>query len=90
MDSCFIFGAGRGIIEWRDRHSTGPIECMINIEDVETQLIKTRAGRQAVKAEKLTGDNIYRILIYFEKLYAVMNEVERRQLMEEALISTDK
>ena len=56
------------------------------IEDVETQLIETRAKKQAVEAEKLTGDNIYKVLIYFEKLYAVMNEIERRQLME-ALIS---
>ena len=56
------------------------------IEDVETQLIETRAKKQAVEAEKLTGDNIYKILICFEKLYAVMNEIERRQLME-ALIS---
>lgn len=56
------------------------------IEDVETQLIETRAKKQAVEAEKLTGDNIYKVLIYFEKLYAVMNEIERRLLME-ALIS---
>lgn len=56
------------------------------IEDVETQLIETRAKKQAIEAENLTGDNIYKVLIYFEKLYAVMNEVERRQLME-ALIS---
>ncbi len=56
------------------------------IEDVETRLIETRAKKRAVEAEKLTGDNIYRVLVYFEKLYAVMNEVERRQLME-ALIS---
>ena len=44
------------------------------IEDVETQLIETRAKKRAVEAEKLTGDNIYKVLIYFEKLYAVMNE----------------
>lgn len=56
------------------------------IEDVEAKLIETRAKKQAVETEKLTGDNIYKVLIYFEKLYAVMNEVERRQLME-ALIS---
>ena len=56
------------------------------IEDVETQIIETRAKKQAVEAEKLTGDNIYKVLIYFEKLYAVMNEVERRHLIE-ALIS---
>ena len=48
------------------------------IEDVETRLIETRAKKQAIEAEKLTGDNIYKVLIYFEKLYAVMNEVERR------------
>ena len=52
------------------------------IEDMETQLIETRAKKQAVEAEKLMGDNIYKVLIYFEKLYAVMNEIERRQLME--------
>ena len=56
------------------------------IKNVETQLIETRAKKQAIEAEKLTGDNIYKVLIYFEKLYAVMNEAERRQLME-ALIS---
>ena len=56
------------------------------IEDMETQLIETRAKKQAVEAEKLMGDNIYKVLIYFEKLYTVMNEIERRQLME-ALIS---
>ena len=52
------------------------------IEDVETRLIEARAKKQMVEAEKLTGDNIYKVLIYFEKLYAVMNEVERRQFME--------
>lgn len=56
------------------------------IEDTESLLIAARAKKQAVEAEKLTGDNIYKVLIYFEKLYGVMNDVERRQLIE-ALIS---
>ena len=56
------------------------------IEEIESQLITARAKKQAIEAEKLTGDNIYRVLIYFEKLYALMNEAERRQLIE-ALIS---
>ena len=56
------------------------------IEEIESQLITARAKKQAIEAEKLTGDNIYRFLIYFEKLYALMNEVERRQLID-ALIS---
>ena len=56
------------------------------IEDTESLLIAARVKKQAVEAEKLTGDNIYKVLIYFEKLYGVMNDVERRQLIE-ALIS---
>ena len=42
--------------------------------------------KQTIEAEKLTGDNIYKVLIYFDKLYNVMNDVERRQLIT-ALIS---
>lgn len=56
------------------------------IEEIESQLITDRAKKQAIEAKKLTGDNIYKVLIYFEKLYAAMNEAERRQLIE-ALIS---
>lgn len=56
------------------------------IEDLESQLIEARAKKQTIEAEKLTGDNIYKVLIYFDKLYAAMNEVEKRQVME-ALIA---
>ena len=56
------------------------------IEDTENLLIAARAKKMAIEAEKLTGDNIYKVLIYFDKLYAIMNEQEKRQIME-ALIS---
>lgn len=56
------------------------------IEGIENQLIAARAKKQSIEAEKLTSDNIYKVLIYFEKLYAVMKEAERRQLIE-ALVS---
>ena len=56
------------------------------IEGTETLLIEARAKKTAIEAEKLTADNIYKVLIYFDKLYAEMDEVDRRQLME-ALIS---
>ena len=56
------------------------------IEDLESQLIEAKAKKETIEAEKLTGDNIYKGLIYFDKLYKVMNDVERRQLIE-ALIS---
>ena len=56
------------------------------IEDTESQLIAARAKKQAIEAEKLTGDNIYKVLIYFEKLYGVMTEAERRQLIEALIL----
>ena len=56
------------------------------IEDTENLLIAARAKKMSIEAEKLTGDNIYKVLIYFDKLYSVMNEQEKRQIME-SLIS---
>ncbi len=56
------------------------------IEDTESLLISAKAKKRAIEAEKLTGDNIYKVLIYFDKLYALMEDEERRQLMQ-ALIS---
>ena len=50
------------------------------------KLIEAKVKKETIEAEKFTGDNIYKILIYFDKLYKVMNDVERRQLIT-ALIS---
>ena len=46
--------------------------CYDKIEDIENQLVAARAKKMAIEAEKLTGDNIYKVLIYFDKLYSVM------------------
>lgn len=52
------------------------------IEDAENQLVTARAKKQAIEADKITGDNIYKVLVCFEKLYNVMNPLERKKLME--------
>ena len=52
------------------------------IEEVENGLMDARAKKQAIEADKITGDNIYKVLICFEKLYNVMNPLERKKLME--------
>ncbi len=44
------------------------------IEEVENGLMDARAKKQAIEADKITGDNIYKILICFDKLYATMTE----------------
>lgn len=56
------------------------------IEDTESLLVAARSKRQSIEAEKMTADNIYKVLIYFEKLYDIMDEAERRRLIE-ALIA---
>ena len=56
------------------------------IEEMESKLIDARAKKTSIEAEKITGDNIYKVLICFDKLYFAMNDVERRQLIE-ALIA---
>lgn len=52
------------------------------IEDIENLLMTARKQKMTIEAEKLTGDNIYSILLCFEKVYEAMDAAERRQLME--------
>ena len=42
-------------------------------------------GVQTCALPILTGDNIYKVLIFFDKLYSVMDDQEKRQLMESLL-----
>ena len=62
--------------------TTAFIRCTIKIEEVENGLMDARAKKQAIEVDKITGDNIYKILICFDKLYATMTEAERRRLVE--------
>lgn len=52
------------------------------IDDLESQVIDVKAKKRAIEADKVTGNNIYKILIYFDKLYAVMDQTEKRQFVE--------
>lgn len=52
------------------------------LDDLENHIVDAKARKRTVEQEKMTGDNIYRVLIYFDKLYKLMDEKERRQLVE--------
>lgn len=52
------------------------------IEEAENNLMDARAKKQAIEADKITSDNIYKVLVCFEKLYNVMNPLERKKLMD--------
>jgi len=52
-----------------------------NIDDVERSLNECKDRKRAIEAEKLTGDNVYKTLIYFDKLYEVMDTADKRALL---------
>jgi site-specific DNA recombinase len=52
------------------------------IENIEISLDEARAKKFAIESEKITGDNIFKILLSFNRLYAVMSDTEKRKLIE--------
>ena len=41
------------------------------------------AKKRSLLADKITGDNIYKALVFFDKLYAQMNEAEKREFLSQ-------
>lgn len=52
-----------------------------NIDNMEKSIAVSWDRKKAIEAEKLTGDNVYKVLIYFDKLYAVMEDADKRNLL---------
>lgn len=52
------------------------------IDDTEELLIEARAKKQSIEADKVTRENIVGILTNFQRLYDVMNDAEKHDLME--------
>lgn len=53
------------------------------IDEAEELLISAKTKKRALLADKITGDNIYKALIFFDNLYAQMNEAEKREFMSQ-------
>lgn len=51
------------------------------IDDVEYSLKECEDRKRAIEAEKLTADNVYKTLIYFDKLYSIMEDADKRALL---------
>ena len=49
----------------------------------EELLVSAKAKKRSRLADKITGDNIYKALIFFDKLYAQMNEAEKREFLSQ-------
>ena len=53
------------------------------IDDAEELLVSAKAEKRSLLADKITGDNIYKALVFFDKLYAQMNEAEKREFLSQ-------
>ena len=53
------------------------------IDDAEELLVSAKAKKCSLLADKITGDNIYKALVFFDKLYAQMNEAEKREFLSQ-------
>ena len=53
------------------------------IDEAEELLVSAKAKKRSLLADKITGDNIYKALIFFDKLYAQMNEAEKREFLSQ-------
>jgi len=53
------------------------------IDDAEKLLVSAKAKKRSLLADKITGENIYKALVFFDKLYAQMNEAEKREFLSQ-------
>ena len=53
------------------------------IEEAEELLVSAKTRRRSLLADKITGDNIYKALIFFDKLYDKMSEAEKREFLSQ-------
>ena len=53
------------------------------IDDAEELLVSAKSKKRSLLADKITGDNIYKALVFFDKLYAQMNEAEKREFLSQ-------
>ena len=51
------------------------------IEETEIQIDDLQSKIRSIKQEKISGDNIYRLLLVFDQVYASASEVERKEFM---------
>ncbi len=58
------------------------------IDEAEELLVSAKAKKRSLLADKITGDNIYKTLIFFDKLYAQMNESEKREFLSQLVDNT--
>ena len=55
------------------------------LEYAEMQLNDSRKRKKAILEEKITSDNIYKILVNFNSLYTVLSDIDKKRLLNELI-----
>lgn len=51
------------------------------ISDAEDMLEDAKTRKKTIESEKLTGENVYKLLIHFDKVYDTMDDEDKRALL---------
>lgn len=51
------------------------------IEEIETQIDEVKSQIQSIRQEKISGDNIYQLLLAFDEVYNAATEIEQKEFM---------
>ena len=52
------------------------------MEEIETQIDEVKAQIQSIQQEKISGDNIYQLLLAFDEVYGSATEAEQKEFMQ--------
>ena len=55
------------------------------IEEMEVSLVAAKAKKRSILSDKISGDNIYKALVFFDRMYDNMNDAERREFIEQLI-----
>lgn len=55
------------------------------IDEAENLLVGAKAKKRSIMADKISGDNIYKALIFFDKVNDTLNEAERREFFTQII-----
>ena len=72
----------------RNRQAAGrrfPCRCGVwhdTIEEIEVQIGELQSQIRSIQQEKISGDNIYRLLLAFDEVYHSATEAEQKEFMK--------
>lgn len=55
------------------------------IEDIKTSIEEVETRLYNIKQEKISGDNVYQFLLFFDKLYDRFTDIEKKTFMKRFL-----